>query len=145
MATPHFDLFTDTAWPQSMRPSEEASSCRPGDAAMASDGLDDAVASGIAPGACGVPCSLDDKTRALVRLSALIAIGGGADACRRQIAAACAAGATDGEVVDVLLVVAPTIGMAGLVSSSIDVARGLGYDIDLALEQLDDPRIEEQR
>jgi hypothetical protein len=82
---------------------------------------------------------LDDRTRALVCLGALIATGGDAARYRRRVAAARAAGATDDEVVGTLLAVGSTIGMAGLVSASGDLALGLGYDIEGALEVLTAP------
>jgi 4-carboxymuconolactone decarboxylase len=78
---------------------------------------------------------LDHKTQALVCLAALIAIGGDCACYRRNVADARAAGATEDEVVGTLLAVAATIGIAGLVSATSDVALGLGYDIDRALER----------
>jgi alkylhydroperoxidase/carboxymuconolactone decarboxylase family protein YurZ len=80
---------------------------------------------------------LDGKTEELVRLGALIATGGAASSYRRRIASTRAAGATDEEVVGVLLAVAPTIGLARLVTSTSMLALGLGYDIDQAFEGLD--------
>ena len=90
------------------------------------------------PGLGGGVRLLDVKTRALVRLGALIAAGGDVGCYRRHIAAAKAAGATDEDVMGTLLAVAPTIGMADLVAATTGVAEGLGYDIDDALERLDD-------
>ncbi len=78
---------------------------------------------------------LDDKTRALVCLGALMAVGGDAGSYQRNVADARTAGATDDEVVATLLAVAATIGIGGLVSATSDVALGLGYDIDRALER----------
>ena len=58
-----------------------------------------------------------------------------ADSYQRNVADARTAGATDDEVVATLLAVAATIGIGGLVSATSDVALGLGYDIDRALER----------
>ena len=52
-----------------------------------------------------------------------------------------AAGVTAEEVVDLLIAVAPTIGLARLVPVAIDVARALDYDVDHALEVVDDARV----
>jgi alkylhydroperoxidase/carboxymuconolactone decarboxylase family protein YurZ len=86
----------------------------------------------------GVP-QLDGRTRALVCLGALIATGGDAGHYRRRVAEARAAGATDDEVVGTLLAVGSTIGMASLVSATGDLALGLGYDVEGALEMLTTP------
>ncbi len=83
--------------------------------------------------------SLDDKTRALVRLGALIATTAGPTAYKRIVDAALAAGATTEEVIATLIAVAPTVGLAHLVAATIGLAHGLGYDIDAALESLDVP------
>ncbi len=53
----------------------------------------------------------------------------------------CAAGVTPEEVVDLLVAVAPRIGLARLVPVAIDVARALGYDVDHALEVVDEARV----
>jgi len=81
---------------------------------------------------------LDDKTRALVRLAALVATGAEGCSAREHVAAALTAGATDEEIVDVLLAVASTIGMARLVAAAPPLALGLGLDLDRAFERLDD-------
>ena len=54
-------------------------------------------------------------------------------------ARALAAGATQDEITDVLLAIAPVTGLGRVVSAAPDVATALGYDIEAALEQLDDP------
>jgi hypothetical protein len=43
-------------------------------------------------------------------------------------------------VVDTLTAVAPSVGLARVVSAAPGLALALGYDIDRALESLDDPR-----
>ena len=54
------------------------------------------------------------------------------------VARAIAAGATAGEVVDVLVCVARTVGMAQLVAAAAPIALGLGVDVDRAFEELGD-------
>lgn len=51
---------------------------------------------------------------------------------------ALAAGATEDEIADALVAVAPVAGLARVVAAAPDVATALGYDIAAALEGLDD-------
>lgn len=85
---------------------------------------------------------LAPKTGALVRLAALVALGSSAACHQELICAAVELGATEQEVIDTMIAVASTIGMARLVSASPRVALGLGYDVEAAFEDLhpDDPR-----
>jgi alkylhydroperoxidase/carboxymuconolactone decarboxylase family protein YurZ len=83
--------------------------------------------------------ALDDRTRALIRIAALVATGGGPSSYEREVAGALAAGATAGDVVGTLVAVAPTVGMAHVVSAAAGLALGLGYDVDRALEGVDEP------
>ena len=48
-----------------------------------------------------------------------------------------AAGATDDEIADVLLVIAPFAGLGRVVCAAPDVAIALGYDVAAALEEPD--------
>jgi hypothetical protein len=48
---------------------------------------------------------------------------------------ALASGATVDEIVGVLIAVAPTVGLARVVSAAPEVAFAIGYDIDAALEE----------
>jgi 4-carboxymuconolactone decarboxylase len=83
------------------------------------------------------PSRLDPKTKALVRLAALIAVDGSAACYRWSVDAATAAGATADEIVGALVAVAATAGLARSVSAAPPVASALGYDLDEALETLD--------
>ena len=85
------------------------------------------------------PVELDDKLGAMVILAALIATGGGSSSYRRCVDAAIAAGASAEEVVDLLVAVAPTVGLALLAPATTELAAALGYDIDRALEAHDVP------
>jgi 4-carboxymuconolactone decarboxylase len=80
------------------------------------------------------PCTLDERTRALVRLGALVALGAGPSAYRRTVEVALAAGATQEDVIDALICTAPTVGVARLVAATAPVSLALGYDIDADLE-----------
>ena len=58
---------------------------------------------------------IDPKTAALLRVGAL------------------AAGATEDEITDVLLAIAPVIGLSRAVAAVPGVAKALGYDVEAAL------------
>ena len=49
-----------------------------------------------------------------------------------------AAGATEEEIADVLVAIAPVAGLARVVAAAPEVATALGYDVAAALEELDD-------
>jgi alkylhydroperoxidase/carboxymuconolactone decarboxylase family protein YurZ len=80
------------------------------------------------------PTSLDSKTDALVRIGALIAIGAVPSAYDDAVRCARVHGASANEVVDTLIAVSTTVGMARVVVASDGLSRALGYDIDAALE-----------
>jgi alkylhydroperoxidase/carboxymuconolactone decarboxylase family protein YurZ len=87
----------------------------------------------------GAARELDDRSSALTGLAALLATGGSAIAYDRRVAAALASGMSTEEIVAVLIEVAPTVGLARLVPAAVELAWALGYDIDRALEEADDP------
>ncbi len=78
---------------------------------------------------------LDPKTLALVRLGALVAVGGTAPSYGAEADAAVSAGATAAEIVEVLLGVISIVGRPSVVAAAPSLALALGYDIDNALEQ----------
>jgi 4-carboxymuconolactone decarboxylase len=78
--------------------------------------------------------SLDGKTDALVRVSALIATGAAPAAYFDTVQEALADGVSAEEMVDTLVAVSPTVGTARVVSASRGLSVALGYDIDAALE-----------
>ena len=79
--------------------------------------------------------SLDPKTLALVRLAALIAVGGAVPSYGAEADAAVSAGATAAEIVEVLVGVVPVVGLPSVVAAAPSLAMALGYDINDALEQ----------
>ena len=85
------------------------------------------------------PHRLDEKTAALACLAALVAVRATPSSYRRWVDLALAAGATVDDVVDTLTVVAPSVGLARVVSAAPGLALAVGYDIDAALETFDDP------
>jgi 4-carboxymuconolactone decarboxylase len=73
---------------------------------------------------------LDAKTSALVRLAALLSIGAATSSCRAAVEWARAAGATDGEIVGVLVAVAPVVGGARVVGAAPRLALAIDYDVE---------------
>ena len=125
----------DDAWPgliAAMEPSKEVRATRCGCSPMAScRARRDGRSAGVGP-------PLDDRSRALALLGAVLATGGSPSAYERLVADALAAGVSAEEIIDILIEVAPTIGLARLVPCSVELALALGYDIDRALEEHDD-------
>ena len=81
--------------------------------------------------------TLDPKTAALLQLGASVAIGSPTVCLEWSAARALAAGATEDEIADVLLAIAPVTGLGRVVSAAPEVATALGYDIAAALEEPD--------
>jgi alkylhydroperoxidase/carboxymuconolactone decarboxylase family protein YurZ len=79
---------------------------------------------------------LDPKTAELVRVAALVTTGSSAVCLEWSTTRALAAGATEDEITDVLLAIAPVTGLGRIVDATPGVANALGYDIEAAL---DDP------
>ena len=77
---------------------------------------------------------LDQKTQALVRLGASLAIDAAPSSYQANVEVALAAGASIDEIVGTLIAVGPTIGLARVVSAAPELALALGYDVDAALE-----------
>lgn len=74
---------------------------------------------------------LDDRTRSLVRLGALICVAAAESSIRREVDSAVAAGASPGQIVAVLDAVAPVAGHPRIVKAAPKVAVALGEDLDL--------------
>lgn len=77
---------------------------------------------------------LDEKTHALVRLGALVAMDAATPSYVHAIGAARSAGASPDEIVGCLIAVLPAAGIARVVSAAPKVGLGLGYDVDDELE-----------
>ena len=78
---------------------------------------------------------LDPKVLALVRLSALVAVGGAVPSYGAATDAAVSAGASAAEIVEVLVGVVSVVGLPSVVAAAPSLAMALGYDIDSALER----------
>jgi len=81
--------------------------------------------------------ALDARTAALLRLGASVAIGAPGVCLEWSAGRALAAGATEEEIAEVLVAIAPVTGLARLVAAAPEVATALGYDITAALEEPD--------
>ena len=82
---------------------------------------------------------LDPKTLALVRLAALIAVGGAVPSYGAHADTAVDAGATVAEIVEVLVRLIPIVGLPCVVAEAPKLAIALGYDTNDALEMQSDP------
>ena len=82
---------------------------------------------------------LDAKTAELVRVAAVAATGAPAACLEWSVTRALAAGATEEEITGVLLAIAPVAGLGRVVSAVPGLAIGLGYDVETALMEIDDP------
>lgn len=70
------------------------------------------------------------KMDLLITLAALLSVGATTPSLRDAVGQASAAGATTDEIVDVLVLVGPTIGLASLVASARRLAMAIGYDLE---------------
>jgi 4-carboxymuconolactone decarboxylase len=81
--------------------------------------------------------ALDPKTAALLQVAASVAIGSPAVCLEWSAGRALAAGASEDEIADVLLAIAPVAGLGRVVAAAPEVAIALGYDVAAALEEPD--------
>jgi 4-carboxymuconolactone decarboxylase len=86
----------------------------------------------------GVTWTLDPKTVALLRVGASVTLASSAVCLEWSAGRAIAAGASEDEIAEVLLAVIPVAGLTRVVSAAPDLATALGYDVQAALEELDD-------
>jgi 4-carboxymuconolactone decarboxylase len=81
--------------------------------------------------------SLDPKTAALLYVAVSVAIGSPGVCLEWSAGRALAAGASEDEITDVLLAIAPVAGLGRVVCAAPDLAIALGYDVAAALEEAD--------
>jgi 4-carboxymuconolactone decarboxylase len=81
--------------------------------------------------------ALEPKTAALLQVAVSVAMGSSAVCLEWSAGRALAAGASEDEIADVLLAIAPVTGLGRVVCAAPDVATALGYDIAAALEEPD--------
>ena len=82
--------------------------------------------------------TLEPKTVALLQVGASVAMGSPGVSLEWSAARALAAGATEDQVADVLLAIAPVAGLDRVVAAAPYLGTALGYDIAAALEEPDD-------
>jgi len=92
---------------------------------------------GLGLGLAGIS-ALDPKTAALLHVEVSVALGSLAVCLEWSTSRALAAGASEDEIADVLLAIAPVAGLGRVVAAAPEVATALGYDIEAALEEPDD-------
>ena len=98
---------------------------------------DEALLEAIASDRSAFGGRIDERTAALVRVAATIAVDAAPHSFQHAIALALAAGATSDEIVASLEAVTPVTGAARVVQCAPKVALALGYDVDAALERRD--------
>ncbi|MET0771492.1 MAG: carboxymuconolactone decarboxylase family protein [Candidatus Limnocylindrales bacterium] len=80
---------------------------------------------------------LDERTIALARIAALVALDAGSASYLRECNAALASGVTGDEIAGVLVAVASLTGSVRVIAAAPRTALGLGYDVEAALEDPD--------
>lgn len=73
---------------------------------------------------------LRPKVDLLVRLGALLALGAATSSLRATVERAIEAGASEAEIVGVLVAVAPAVGMARVVATAPRLALAIGYNVE---------------
>ena len=81
--------------------------------------------------------ALDERSAALVRVAATIAVDAAASSFQHAVTLALAAGATTDEVVATLAAITPVTGAARVVQCAPKLALALGYDVEDALEHIE--------
>jgi alkylhydroperoxidase/carboxymuconolactone decarboxylase family protein YurZ len=77
---------------------------------------------------------IDERTAALIRVAAAVAVDAAPATVQRAVALALSAGARKDEIVASLEAVTPVTGAARVVGCAPEVALALGYDVEAALE-----------
>ena len=80
---------------------------------------------------------LDERTAALVRVGATVAVDAALSSFQHAVTLALAAGATSDEIVACLEAVTSVTGAARVVQCAPKVGLALGYDVEAALERLE--------
>ena len=99
---------------------------------------DDALLDRIAVDGPPAASSIDERTGALMRVAATVAVDASLSSFQHAVAHALAAGATREEIVASLEAVTPVTGAARVVQCAPKVALALGYDVESALERVDE-------
>jgi alkylhydroperoxidase/carboxymuconolactone decarboxylase family protein YurZ len=83
----------------------------------------------------GMPSELDYRAFGIAQIAALVATGGSPASYGRATGIAQLGGATDDELVAVLLAVAPILGIERSVAEAPKLGLALGYDVDAAVHE----------
>jgi len=81
--------------------------------------------------------ALGSKTVTLLQVGESVTVGQSPVCLQWSVSRAMAAGATEDEISDVLLAIAPVTGLGRIAAAAPDVAIALGYDVAAALEERD--------
>ena len=79
--------------------------------------------------------AIDERTAALARIAATIAVGAATASFQCAVSHALAAGASPEAIVATLAAVTPVTGAARVVQSAPQIALALGYDVEADLER----------
>ena len=77
---------------------------------------------------------LDAREAALVRVAALVAMGGSTTSFAVEASSGLLGGATIDDLVETLMVIAPIVGSANVVEAAPKLALGVGYDVEGSFE-----------
>jgi alkylhydroperoxidase/carboxymuconolactone decarboxylase family protein YurZ len=99
---------------------------------------DDALLETIVVERLSATSVIDERTEALIRVAATVAVDASPSSFQHAVALALAAGATRDEIVASLEAVTPVTGAARVVQCAPKVALALGYDVEFALERADE-------
>lgn len=91
---------------------------------------EESVGNVLARGATATTEVLRPKVDLLVQLGALLALGAATSSLRATVDRAIEAGASEAEIVGVLIAVAPAVGLARVVSTAPRLAVAIGYDLE---------------
>lgn len=83
---------------------------------------------------------IDERSHALIRIGALIALDAAPPAYMEAVNAALRAGASHDEIAGTLITVLPTVGIARVVTAAPNLGLAMGYDVAAALEVVDEGR-----
>ena len=81
---------------------------------------------------------IDERSHALIRIGALIAMNAAPAAYMDSVNAALRAGASHEEIVGTLITVLPTVGVGRVVTAAPNLGLAMGYDVAHALELVED-------
>jgi 4-carboxymuconolactone decarboxylase len=90
----------------------------------------------VVKGSSFPPSVIDERTEALVRVAATVAVDAAPSSFQQAVTRALAAGATVDEIVATLEAVTPVTGAARVVQCAPKLALALGYDVEAAFESL---------